>query len=92
MVGSRTCLLVQPHLFPLLGEGLEPALFLLRLPGTQQVALSCGAAEQPESILDTHVEVSVFSIFQIHHLLSIHIHSALIVQHIPAEKVLPETL
>lgn len=32
---GRTCFLVKLHLLPLPGEGLEPALLLLSLPGTQ---------------------------------------------------------
>lgn len=90
-VGSRTCLLVQPHLLPLPGEGLEPALLLLWLLGAQQVALPSGAAAQPEGIPDAHVELSVLPILQVYHLQAIHVHSALVVEHVPAEKVLPET-
>lgn len=91
-MGSRTCLLVQPHLLPLPGKGLEPALLLLRLLGTQQVALPRGPTAQPEGIPDAHVELSILPVLQVHHLQAVHVHSALIVEHVPAEKVLPETV
>lgn len=85
---ARTCLLVQPHLLPLPGEGLQPALLLLRLPGTQQEALARGAAAQPEGVLDAPLQVPVLAVPQVHHLQALQVQPALVVQHAPAEEVL----
>lgn len=59
---GEACLMVQLHQLPLPGEGLEPVLLLLGLPGTQQVALPHGAMVQPKGIPDAHMEVSVLSV------------------------------
>lgn len=85
---GEACLLVQPHLLPLPGEGPEPALLLLGLLGAQQVALPGGAAAQPEGVPDAHMELLVLPVLQVHHLQAVHVHPALVIQHVPAEEVL----
>lgn len=73
---------------PLISKGSEPALFLLRLLGTQEVDLITMKRSQLQGVLHTDVEVLLLAILQIYNLHVVHVHPTLVVQHIPAQEVL----
>lgn len=88
-LGEReTCLTVILDLSPLVCKGSEPALFLLRFFGTQQVDLVSSRGPQLQSIFHTDVKVLFLAVLHVHHLHVVHDHPALVVQDVPAQEVL----
>lgn len=83
-----TCLMVMLDLPPLVGEGPEPALLLLRLLGAKEMDLVPGQRAQLQGILHADVEVPLLPVLQVHHLHVVHVQSTLVVQHVPSQKVL----
>lgn len=87
-VKFATCLTVILDLSPLVCKGSEPALFLLRFFGTQQVDLVSSRGPQLQSIFHTDVKVLFLAVLHVHHLHVVHDHPALVVQDVPAQEVL----
>lgn len=83
-----TCLAVLLDLPPLISEGSEPALFLLRLLSTQEVDFITSQRTQFQSIFHTDVEVFLLTILQIYYLHVVHVNPALVVKHVSAQEVL----
>lgn len=73
---------------PLVSKGSEPTLFLLGLLGTQEVDLVARQRPQLKSVLHVDVKVFLLAVLDIYHLHVVHVHSALVVQHVSAQEVL----
>lgn len=76
------------HLPPLVSERSQPALLLLRLLGAQEVDFITRQRPQLQSVLHCDVEVLLLAVLQVNHLHVVHVHPALVVQHVPTQEVL----
>lgn len=76
---------------PLVGEGPQPTLLVFGLLGAQQVDLVAGARAQLQCVLYGDVEVALLAVLHVHHLHLVHVHAALVVEHVPPQKVLWRT-